>query len=144
LLKLNNIGVKLMRKAAINRDKSIEKAVNDILKSRARSRIYIYLLRKNGARTEEIIKGTKLHPSTVRETLSKMHDNSQIYRRKIKNDSIGKNPYMFFPVSPIKLIKKHAQEIEDRLNKLASLARSREKEGLYRPVEISVDEGVEN
>jgi hypothetical protein len=54
-----------------NRDKSIEKAVNDILRSRARSRIYIFLLRKNGAKSEEIIKGTKLHPSTVRETLSK-------------------------------------------------------------------------
>jgi predicted DNA-binding transcriptional regulator len=133
-----------MRKAAINRDKSIEKAVNDILKSRARSRIYIYLLRKNGARTEEIIKGTKLHPSTVRETLSKMHDNSQIYRKKLKNDSIGKNPYIFYPVSPIKLIRKHAREIEDRLNKLASLALSRENEGKYRPVEISIDEGVED
>ena len=35
-----------MRKAGINRDKTIEKAVNDILKSRARSRIYIYLLAK--------------------------------------------------------------------------------------------------
>jgi predicted DNA-binding transcriptional regulator len=141
LTKLNNIGVKLMRKAAIFRDKSIEKAVNEILKSRARSRIYIYLLRKNGARTEEIIKGTRLHPSTVRETLSKMHDNSQIYRKKIKNDSIGKNPYIFYPISPIKLIKRHAQEIEDRLNKLASLAFSREKETNYRPVEISIDEG---
>ena len=132
-----------MRKAGFNRDKSIEKAVNDILKSRARSRIYIYLLRKNGARTEEIIKGTRLHPSTVRETLSKMHDNKQIYRKKIKNDSIGKNPYIFYPISPIKLIKRHAQEIEDRLNKLASLAFSREREESYKPVEISIDEGVE-
>jgi predicted DNA-binding transcriptional regulator len=144
LTKINNIGVKLMRKAGFNRDKSIEKAVNEILKSRARSRIYIYLLMKNGARTEEIIKGTKLHPSTVRETLSKMHDNHQIYRKKLKNDSIGKNPYIFYPISPIKLIKRHASEIEDRLNKLASLAFSREKEESYRPVEISIDEGVEN
>ena len=132
-----------MRKAEFNRDKSIEKAVNDILKSRARSRIYIYLLRKNGAKTEEIIKGTKLHPSTVRETLSKMHDNNQIYRKKHKNDSIGKNPYIFYPVSPIKLIKRHAREIEDRLNKLASLAFSRGREENFRPVEINIDEGVE-
>jgi len=133
-----------MRKVGCNRDKSIEKALNDILKSRAKSRIYLYLLRKNGARTEEIIKGTRLHPSTVRETLSKMHDNSQIYRKKIKNDSIGKNPYIFYPISPIKLIKRHAREIEDRLNKLASLAFPKEKEDSYRPVEISIDEGVEN
>lgn len=132
-----------MRKAGTNRDKSIEKAVNDILKSRARSRIYIYLLTKNGAKTEQIIKGTRLHPSTVRETLSKMYDNNQIYRKKIKNDNIGKNPYIFYPISPIKLIKRHAREIEDRLNKLASLAFSRKKENNYRPVEINIDEGVD-
>lgn len=140
MTKINNIGVKLMRKAGFVRDKKIERAVNDILKSRARSRIYIYLLAKNGARTEEIIKGTRLHPSTVRETLSKMHNNNQIYRKKIKNDSIGKNPYIFYPISPIKLIKRHAKEIEDKLNKIASLAFSREKENNYRPVEININE----
>ena len=132
-----------MRKAVTNRDKSIEKAVNDILKSRARSRIYVYLLRKNGARTEQIIKGTKLHPSTVREILSKMHDQNLIYRKKIKNDSIGKNPYIYYPISPIKLLKKHVREVEDRLNKIASLAFSREELRNYRPVEINIDEGVD-
>ena len=122
-----------------NRDKSIEKAVNDILKSRARSRIYIYLLRKNSARTEDIIKGTKLHPSTVRETLSKMYVLKLIYREKIKNDSIGKNPYIYYPISPIELLKRHANEIEDRLNKLASLS-SRQKIKNYRPVRIKIQE----
>jgi len=122
-----------------NRDKSIEKAVNDILKSRARSRIYIYLLRKNGARSEEIIKGTRLHPSTVRETLSKMFELKLIYREKLKNDNIGKNPYIYYPISPIELLKRHAKEIEDRLNKLASLA-SRQKIKNYRPVRIRIQE----
>jgi predicted transcriptional regulator len=50
-----------------SKDKNIEKTVREILKSRARSRIYTYLLKNNGARSDEIIKGTKLHPSTVRE-----------------------------------------------------------------------------
>jgi predicted transcriptional regulator len=122
-----------------NRDKSIEKAVNDILRSRARSRIYIFLLRKNGAKSEEIIKGTKLHPSTVRETLSKMYDLKLIYREKLKNDSIGKNPFIYYPISPIELLKRHANEIEDRLNKLASLA-SRQKSKNYRPVRIRIQE----
>lgn len=132
-----------MWKTGINRDKSIEKAVDDLLKSRARSRIYVYLLRKNGARTEQIIKGTRLHPSTVRETLSKMHDQNLIYRKKIKNDSIGKNPYIYYPIPPIELLKRHAREIEDRLNKIASLTFSREKVKNYRPVEINIDEGVD-
>ena len=128
-----------MWRTGTNKDKSIEKAVNDILRSRARSRIYIYLLRKNGARTEEIIKGTRLHPSTVRETLSKMNELKLIYREKIKNDSIGKNPYIYYPIPPIELLKRHANEIEDRLNKLASLA-SRHKIKNYKPVRIRIQE----
>ena len=128
-----------MRRIGVSRDKSVEKAVRDILKSRARSRIYAYLLRKNGARTEQIINGTRLHPSTVRETLSKMYDQQLIFRRKIKNDSIGKNPYVYYPIPPIELLKRYASEIEDRLNKLARLA-SREKIKSYRPVKIKIQE----
>ncbi len=36
-------------------DKNIETAVHELLDSRAESRIYVYLLRKNQARSEEII-----------------------------------------------------------------------------------------
>ena len=122
-----------------SRDKNVEKAVRDILKSRARSRIYVYLLRKNGAKTEQIVNGTRLHPSTVRETLSKMYDQELIFRRKIKNDSIGKNPYIYYPIPPIELLKRYANEIEDRLNKLASLA-SRGKVKNYKPVKIKIHE----
>ncbi|GAH41494.1 unnamed protein product [marine sediment metagenome] len=63
-----------MNNTGISRDTNVEKAVREILKSRARSRIYTYLLRKGGVRTKKIIKGTHLHPSTVRETLSKMYE----------------------------------------------------------------------
>ena len=111
-----------MQKTTSMRNKSLEKTMHEILESRARSRIYLYLLRKNGAKSEQIIRGTRLHPSTVRETLSEMYDQGLIYRKKIKNGSIGKNPYMYYPISPIKLLKQYASEIEYRLNKLASLA----------------------
>jgi len=114
-----------MRKIGFLRDKGLEKAVQEILKSRAKTRIYVYLLRKNGAKSEDIIKGTKLHPSTVRETLSKMYDDNQIYRKKIKNDSIGKNPFMYYPIPPVELLKRHTEEIEDRLNKLAVLSKDK-------------------
>lgn len=129
-----------MGRTDIRIDKNTEKAVRDILKSRARSRIYLYLLKKNGARTEQIIKGTRLHPSTVRETLSQMHDQHLICRKKLKNDNIGKNPYIYHAISPIKLLKGYASEIEDRLNKLASLAFSSEGAGKYRPVRIKIYE----
>lgn len=125
------------------RNKNLEQIVNDILKSRARSRIYVYLLRKNGAKTEQIIKGTGLHPSTVRETLSKMYDQKLIYRKKIKNDHIGKNPYMYYPVSPIELLKRYTSEIEDRLNQLANLTNSRFKDEDFKPVKIRIDKRVD-
>ncbi len=133
-----------MRKADSSRNKNIEKTVHDILKTRARSLIYIYLLRKNGVKSEQIIKGTKLHPSTVRETLSAMYNQKLIFREKIKNDNIGKHPYIYYPISPIELLKRHANEIEERLNKLASLAFSIDKKNKYRPVKINIKEQIEN
>ncbi len=133
-----------MKNAGITRDKSIESTVREILKSRARSRIYIYLLRKNGARTEQIIKGTHLHPSTVRETLSKMHEQKLIHRKKIKNDSIGKNPYIYYAISPVLLLKRYSSEMEDRLNKLANLTFSKEEMKNYRPIRIKIVDGVDD
>lgn len=103
-------------------DKNIETAVHQLLGSKAESRIYVYLLRKNGARSEDIIRGTKLHPSTVRELLSKMYTQKVIYRQKIKTPNIGKNPYLYCAISPIILLRHRVKIIESRLNKIANLA----------------------
>jgi sugar-specific transcriptional regulator TrmB len=109
-------------------DKDIERAVRDILKSRARSRIYLYLLRKGGAQTAQIIKGTRLHPSTVRETLSIMHEQHLVIREKLKNESIGKNPYLYYPISPIILLQRYIADMEFKLNKLATLVSTQASE----------------
>jgi len=132
-----------MRRTGKIKDKHLEQIVNDILKSRARSRIYVYLLRKNGAKTEEIVKGTKLHPSTVRETLSKMYDENIIFRRKLVNDNIGKNPFVYYPIPPIELLKRHTNEIEERLNKLALLGLKKNKSKRFRPIRIRISEEVD-
>lgn len=132
-----------MRKLGLLRDKGIERAVREMLKSKAKTRIYLYLLRKNGAKAEDIIKGTRLHPSTVRETLSKMYDDNQIYRKKIKNDSIGKNPFMYYPVPPVELLKRHTDEIEERLNQLVSLSFSKNYKKNNRFFRIKIIEKVE-
>jgi predicted transcriptional regulator len=129
-----------MRRVRLLREKGLEQAVQDILKSRAKTRIYVYLLSNNGSLTEEIIEGTNLHPSTVRETLSKMYDQKLIIRKKIKNDSIGKNPYLYYPIPPIELLKRHTQEIEERLNKLASITFSKQERKKYRPIRIKIFE----
>jgi len=131
-----------MTKSMLHIDKNSERAVHELLRSRAESRIYIYLLRKNGAKSEDIIKGTKLHPSTVRELLSKMHSQKLIYREKQKNDSIGKNPYFYRAVSPVKLLKKKAKEIEDQLNRIANL--TEKKGGNTKYVKIKIYKRDEN
>ena len=132
-----------MQKGLKAGDKNIEKTIRDILKSRSRSSVYLYLLKKEGAKTEQVIKGTCLHPSTVRETLSKMHDQKLIYRKKIKNDSIGKNPYLYYAIPPVKLLRKYVREMENRLNKLASLAMPREQRRNFRPIRIEICEGAD-
>ena len=131
-----------MKKSGKKISKNIERSVRDILKSRARSRIYIFLLRKNGAKTDDIIKGTKLHPSTVRETLSKMFEQNQIYRRKKVNEKIGKNPYVYYPVPPIELLKRYTKEIEDKLTKIANLGFSENDN--KKSVKIKIVEKADN
>jgi len=101
--------------------KGLELVVQDILRSQAQSRIYLFLLRKDGAKTDDIIKGTLLHPSTVRETLAKMHTKKIVFRKKQKNDNIGKNPYVYIPLPPVKLLKRYTLDLEKKLNNLVSI-----------------------
>ena len=128
-----------MRKKGLIKDKNIELAIREVLKSTSRARIYLYLLRHNGAKTEQIIKGSKLHPSTVRETLSKMNEQKIIYRKKQKNESIGKNPYLYYPISPLDLLKKHTTEIEEKLTKIANLAYSKKNRVQANQVKIKIE-----
>ena len=121
-------------------DRTTERAIRDILRSKAQTRIYLFLLRTTGARSEEIIKGTHLHPSTVRELLSKMHDKRLIYREKMKNESIGKNPYVYRPIPPIKLLQRYAQEIEDKLNRIAKLTANTQSDENNHLVKINIYE----
>jgi len=117
-----------MKRAVTRIDKTTEGAIRDILRSRAKTKIYVFLLKKNGARSEEIIKGINLHPSTIRELLSKMHEQRLIFREKLKNQSIGKNPYFYRAVPPVKLLQRYTKDLEEKLNKLANLSTSSPKE----------------
>jgi predicted transcriptional regulator len=132
-----------MPKIGVGNNNNLESAIKEILKSRSRSKIYLFLLKKNSAKTDEIIKGTRLHPSTVRETLSKMHYQKIISRKKLKNDSIGKNPYIYYPINPVNLIKKYTSEIENKLNKIANLTFEKRGDGSARRIKIKIQDRVE-
>ena len=120
-----------MDKTNLSINKTAERAVHSILKSQAEARIYLYLLRKHRARCEDIIRGTKLYPSTVRELLSKMYVHKIISREKLKNGSIGKNPYLYYAVPPRKLLQKYVLELEETLNKIAHLTKESDKNTKY-------------
>lgn len=133
-----------MRKSANISTRGVEKTVTDILKSRVNSRIYIYLLKKGGAKADQVVKGTKLYPSTVREALADMYRKRLIYRKKLKSNSIGKNPYVYYPIPPIELLKRYSNEIEEKLNKLASLAVKKGCIKDYKPFRIGIyEEGTD-
>ena len=132
-----------MRKKGLIKDKNIESAIQEILKSTSRAKIYLYLLKNKEAKTEDIIKGTKLHPSTVRETLSKMNKQKLIYRKKLKTDTIGKNPFIYYAIPPIDLLKKYTNEIEEKLNKIANLSYSKYAKNNSNKVRIKILEKEE-
>jgi hypothetical protein len=67
-----------------------------------------------------------------------MYDQKLISREKLKNESIGKNPYMYRATSPIKLLQKYTRDMEFRLNKLANL--SDKKDGITKYVRIKIYE----
>lgn len=120
-------------------DKATERAVHDLFQSKAESRIYLYLLRRNGARSTDIIRGTRLHPSTVRELLVRMHTQRLIYREKLKNDHIGKNPYIYRAAAPLTLLKRYAQDLETKLNKIANLTKHTRSTTAVR-IDIEIEE----
>lgn len=128
-----------MGKDGVLKNKRLESAIQDVLKSHAQSRIYLYLLRKKGAKTEDVIKGTRLHPSTVRETLSKMYSQHLIFRKKLKNYAIGKNPYIYYALPPLELIKRYAIDLESKLNRIASITNDKDStNSSYKPVKINI------
>ena len=131
-----------MPRKGVKADKNMENAVRIILKSRSKTKIYLYLLKKDGAKTEQIVSGTKLHPSTVRETLSKMNTQKLIIRKKQRNDSIGKNPYLYYAIPPVDLLKRYKREMEEGLNKLASFAFSNKNDD-FKSVKIKIYDKAE-
>ena len=102
--------------------RSLETAVLELFDSRAESRVYLFLLRHDGVLSEEVVRGTRLHPSTVRELLSSMYDARVISRRKLRTESIGKNPYLYYAVSPLVLLRRRVRTLERRLNLVAAVA----------------------
>lgn len=99
----------------------IDNLIEKIFQSKAKSRVYLFLLLNDGATSEEIVKGTQLHPSTVRDILSKLSDQKIITHEKLKTKKIGKNPYLYHAIPVEELLQKHIQELRREVSKAKQL-----------------------
>jgi len=91
----------------------------------AKSKVYLYLLKKKRATAKEIIEEAGLYPTTVREVLTEMVREGILEREKLKIENAGRNPYVYNAVSPLKIIKKRIAVLEG-VSELLSLDSSKE------------------
>jgi hypothetical protein len=70
-----------------------------------------------------------------------MHEKKLIFREKLKNDHIGKNPYLYKAVPPVILLQRYITDVEKRLNKIANLATKKEDNNKVVRIKIYEKEG---
>ncbi|RLF30428.1 MAG: TrmB family transcriptional regulator [Thermoplasmata archaeon] len=115
--------------------KTLNRIFLDIFESRVKAKIYLYLLRREHDTSENIITYTGFYPSTVRKALFEMFEQNIVYRKKVKKNSKGNNPYTYYPVSPIKILRKYTKNIESKFNSVIN------KDGRYIKIKIEMGKG---
>jgi predicted ArsR family transcriptional regulator len=92
-----------------------------LLDTDTRARIYVYLRQSPGSTSEEVANGTGLYPSTVRELLAELTEESVLDRTKRENEGAGNNPYEYTAIPPSDLVSGLVGQIQDELNAIVNL-----------------------
>jgi predicted transcriptional regulator len=92
-----------------------------ILDTETRARIYVFLRQNPHSTSDEIADGTGLYPSTVREALAELHDESKVERRKRESDGAGNNPYEYTAMPPSELVTGIIGDVQTELNTVFNL-----------------------
>ena len=116
-----------------------------ILDTETRAKIYVYLLANPASTSEEVATGTGLYPSTVREALAELHEESNVSREKRASDGAGNNPYEYTAIQPSELVSGVIDQVQGELNTIFTLDRLLDRGGegdeeSATPVTITVDE----
>ncbi|MFA1610277.1 winged helix-turn-helix transcriptional regulator [Halobellus rubicundus] len=114
-----------------------------LLDTETRARIYVYLRKNPHSTSEEVADGTGLYPSTVREALAELHDESTVSRRKRESAGAGNNPYEYTAIAPSDLVRSVAEQVQSELNTVFNLDRrlgGSDEDGGTGPVSITVGE----
>jgi predicted transcriptional regulator len=112
-----------------------------LLDTETRARIYVYLRQHPDSTSEEVAEGTGLYPSTVREALAELHEESTVSRGKRESEGAGNNPYEYEAISPSDLVSGAVGQVQNQLNAVFNLddRLDRDSEGDDEgPVTISV------
>ena len=97
-------------------DEGLVDLLSWLLDTETRARIYVHLRQHPESTSEEIAEGTGLYPSTVREALAELHEESWVDRSKRENDGAGNNPYEYSALPPSELVSSTVDEIQSQLN----------------------------
>ena len=102
-------------------DEGIIDLLSWILDTETRARIYVYLRQHPHSTSEEVASGTGLYPSTVREALAELHEESHVTRTKRQNDGAGNNPYEYSAIPPSDLVSGMVEDVQAQLNTVFNL-----------------------
>jgi predicted transcriptional regulator len=102
-------------------DQSVVDLLAWLLDTETRARIYVYLRQKPNSTSEEVAEGTGLYPSTVREALAELHEESKVIRGKRESAGAGNNPYEYEAISPSELVSEAVGQVQNQLNAVFNL-----------------------
>jgi len=107
--------------AARSVDDSLVDLLAWVLDTETRARIYIYLREHPRSTSDEIAEGTGLYPSTVREALAELTEESKVTRTKRESGGAGNNPYEYEAIASGELVSSIAGEVQNELNAVFNL-----------------------
>jgi len=100
---------------------TLEKIITEIFSSKTKARIYIYLMMNSRGTSDDVAKGANLYPSTVREALLSMYEEGLVSREKEAHHGAGKNPYVYYAVNPVDVIKSYIAGVEKKVTALMNI-----------------------
>lgn len=130
-------------RAAEQFDEGVVELLSWVLDTETRARIYVTLRQHPDSTSEEVAEETGLYPSTVREALAELHEDSLVDRRKRKSDGAGNNPYEYAAIAPSELVSEIVEDVQEQLNAVVNLDRyfDDDDDEEDAPVTITVDRG---
>jgi predicted transcriptional regulator len=124
-------------KAVAELDTRLIDILSWVLDTETRGRIYVYLRKHPWSTSEEVAEGTGLYPSTVREALAELAEETVVDRRKRESEGAGNNPYEYMAIPPSELVGTVVGRVQEELNTIFTMEREAE-DHVDEPVRIEV------